>query len=119
MKKGFFEGQDFGSQKFKALMPEFYPTNYQEYIKQETILLKQKLAGVKTVLEAGVGIGRIIPEIAPLVEEFVGIDNADLMLSEAQKQASKFPNVKIIKGYLESLSTIFPRNHFERSICIA
>ena len=30
--KNFFEGKDFRGQSFKALMPEFYPLEYKEYI---------------------------------------------------------------------------------------
>jgi len=118
MKDKFFEGADFKDKKFKALLPEFYPLEYQKYIEEETGLLKKQLSGAERVLEAGVGVGRIIPEIAPLVNEFVGIDNADLMLAEARKIAKKFPNVKIIRGDLETLGTIFPEDYFDYSLCI-
>jgi len=56
--------------------------------------------------------------LAPIVKEFVGIDNADLMLEESSKVAQKFRNVRIVRGDLENLSKIFPNNHFDFSICV-
>ena len=118
MKEEFFEGKDFEGGDFKALMPRYYPPKYKKYIEEETELLKLKLKGANRILEAGVGIGRIIPDIAPIVKEFVGIDNADLMLKKSQEVANKFSNVKIIKGELENLSKLFPRKHFDFSLCV-
>lgn len=116
--KGFFEGKDFEKSEFKALMPKYYPSRYKKYIKQETKLLKKKVKGANRVLEAGVGIGRLIPELAPVVGEFIGIDNADLMIKRSLEVAKDFNNVKIIKGNLEGLSKLFPENYFDFSICV-
>jgi ubiquinone/menaquinone biosynthesis C-methylase UbiE len=118
MKDEFFEGKDFEGGEFKALMPKYYPLKYKKYIEEETELLKLKLKGTNRILEAGVGIGRLIPEIAPIVKEFVGIDNADLMLKKSQEVAKQFSNVKIMKGELENLSKLFPQNHFDFSLCV-
>lgn len=114
----FFEGKDFQDTPFKALMPKYYPIEYQEYIRQETELLKEKISWSDKVLEAGVGIGRLIPETSPLVKEFIGIDNANRMLEEAEKIAKDFPNVKIIHGNLEGIKEIFPRKYFDFSLCV-
>ena len=118
MKEGFFEGKDFGKGEFKALMPEHYPPKYQEYIKEETEFLQKKVKGAKRILEAGVGTGRLIPRLAPIVDEFIGVDDADLMLKKSQEVAKKFSNVKIIKGELENLSNIFPEDYFDFSLCV-
>ena len=118
MKDEFFEGKDFEGEEFKALMPKYYPSKYKKYIDEETALLKLKLKGSNRILEAGVGIGRLIPDIAPIVKEFVGIDNADLMLKKSQELTKKFSNVEIIKGELENLSELFPNNHFDFSLCV-
>lgn len=116
--KKFFEGKDFKWSPFKALMPIYYPLEYQEYINQEIKLLKEKIGWSDKVLEAGIGIGRLIPEIAPLVKEFIGIDNANRMVKESTKIAKDFSNVKIIHGNLEKLSNIFPKKYFDFSLCI-
>lgn len=116
--RNFFEGRDFQDSPFKALIPEYYPPEYQEYIRQETALLKEKVRGANKVLEAGVGIGRLIPELAPLVGEFVGVDGAQRMLTESQKKAKQYQNVKIQKVRLEDLSRTFPERHFDHSLCI-
>lgn len=118
MKEGFFEGKDFGKGKFKALMPEYYPPKYKRYIREETELLKKKVKGARSILEAGIGTGRLIPKLAPLVKEFIGIDNADLMLKKSRDVAKRFPNVKILKGDLEKLSERFPNNYFDFSLCV-
>ncbi len=99
-------------------MPKYYPPKYKKYIEEETELLKLKLKGASRILESGVGIGRLIPELAPIVKEFVGMDNADLMLIKSQEAAKKFSNVKIIKGELENLNTLFPQKHFDFSLCV-
>jgi SAM-dependent methyltransferase len=118
MKEKFFEGKDFEGKEFKALIPKYYPRKYKQYIKEETKLLKYKIKGSKRVLEAGIGIGRLIPELAPLVNEFVGIDNAKLMLKESNKVARNFKNVKIVKGNIEDISKIFKKNYFDFSLCV-
>ena len=118
MKDNFFEGKDFKEGKFKALIPKYYPEKYKKYIKEETGLLKLKLRGSNIILEAGVGVGRLIPELAPIVKEFVGVDNSNLMLKKSQEVASNFSNVKIIKGDLEKLSKLFPQKYFDFSLCV-
>lgn len=114
----FFEGKDFEDGVFKALMPKFYPPEYQQYIEEETSILRERLAGAPRVLEAGVGIGRLVPELAPIIGEFIGVDNAQLMLKKAQEQSAKYKNVKIQKANLEELGTMYPQNHFTHSICV-
>ncbi|MFQ5648214.1 MAG: class I SAM-dependent methyltransferase [Candidatus Aenigmatarchaeota archaeon] len=119
MKKRFFEGGDYRAKDvFKALMPKYYPPKYKKYVEEETKLLKTKVKGANRVLEAGVGIGRLIPELAPLVREFVGIDNADLMLKKSGKAAKGFPNVRIVRGNMEELDKMFPENYFDFSLCV-
>lgn len=118
MEDKFFEGADFKDEEFKALIPKYYPEKYKRYIQEETQLLKIKIGNLDRVLEAGVGIGRLIPELAPLTKEFIGIDNADLMLKKSREVAKNFPNVKIINGNLEELGETFPEKFFDSSLCV-
>ncbi len=118
MKNTFFEGRDFEKKEFKALLPKYYPLKYKKYIQEETIILKSKLQGAHRIIEAGVGIGRLIPKLAPLVQELVGIDNADLMLRKSKEVATKYSNVKIIKENLENIGKLFPKKYFEFSFCV-
>lgn len=113
----FFEGEDFPGRPFKALMPKFYPPEYQEYIRQETVLIEEKLRGKGKILEAGVGIGRLIPIIAPLVKEVIGIDKAGLMVEQSQEVSKAFNNVTIVKFELEKLTSVFPAGSFDATIC--
>ena len=117
-KENFFKGEDYKGEEFKALIPKYYPLKYQKYIQEETELLKSKLKGADKILEAGVGIGRLIPELAPIVKEFVGIDNANLMLKKSEEIARNFKNVKIIKGNLEELNKVLSGDYFEYSLCV-
>src|SRR3989338_3330274 len=116
MKDKFFEGADFKG-KFKALIPEYYPAEYRRYIKEEKTLLQRKVRGANRVLEAGVGIGRLIPYLAPSVKKFVGVDNATLMLGEARRIAGHYKNVRIKKLSLETLASHFPGHYFDYSLC--
>lgn len=118
MRNDFFAGKDFSGTPFKALMPRYYPKEYQEYIKQETRLLKNEVSGKTSVLEAGVGNGRIIPAVAPKVKRLIGIDSSDVLLREAILKSKRYQNVQIINGYLENLGKIFPKSHFDLSLCI-
>lgn len=117
-KEKFFEGADFQKNDFKALMPKYYPTKYKKYIKEETKLLKKTVKGANRILEAGVGIGRLIPILSPLVKEFIGVDNAKLMLKRARESAKDFSNTKIIHGNLEEIEKLYPKDYFDYSLCI-
>ncbi len=117
MPTNFYDSDDFKNIDFKPLNPLYYPTEYQRYIKEETDLIKQHING-KTALEAGVGIGRLIPDLAPIAKEFVGIDNADLMLQNSKERAEGFSNVRLVKGDLENLSHLFPSKYFDVSLCV-
>ncbi len=118
MEDKFFGKEEYGKIIFKALTPKYYPVNYRKYIEEEKRLLKNKLKGAKRVLEAGIGIGRLIPELSPFVKEFVGVDHADLMIKKSKEVAKEFSNVKIVKGKLEDLNRLFPENYFEFSLCV-
>ena len=118
MGENFFEGKDFNGIDFKALIPKYYPGDYRAYIEEETNLLKSKVANSNKILEAGVGIGRLIPELAPIVTEFIGVDNAQLMLNESKMMARRFSNVKIVECDLEKIDQIFSKNYFDFSLCV-
>lgn len=118
MSNDFFEGADFENQPFKALKPEFYPPLYAAYIKEEEQLLREKIAGSGIVLEAGVGTGRLIPVVAPLVHTLVGIDIADRMLLEAKSVAELHQNVEILKCDISSVAQTFPSHHFDYTLCM-
>ncbi len=118
MRRGFFEGESYSTREFKALIPKYYPVSYQKYIKEETDLLVSRLKGSQRVLEAGVGLGRLIPKIAPFVKRLIGIDNSNFMVVNSLKVAKKFSNVEIIKGDIGNLSKIFSKNYFDHSLCV-
>jgi len=117
-KEKFFEGADFKDKEFMALMPKYYPVKYKKYIDEETRLFKKTVKGADRILEAGVGIGRLVPILSPLVKEFIGIDNAKLMLKRAKDVAKDFSNAKIIYGNLEKMGKLYPKNYFDYSLCI-
>lgn len=114
----FFESASYKDGIFKGLLPEYYPPKYQQYISEETALLKEKTKGAKRILEAGVGLGRLIPELAPQVQEFIGIDNAQFMLVKAREVARAYSNVKILDQDIENLSQLYPKEYFDYSLCV-
>ncbi|MBI2573666.1 class I SAM-dependent methyltransferase [Candidatus Woesearchaeota archaeon] len=118
MSNTFFEGTTYGSGKFKGLLPEYYPPKYRLYIEEETKLLLELVQNSKRILEAGVGIGRLIPVLAPVVKDFVGIDNAEYMIEKSKEVASHFPNVTIYKLEIEKAAEFFSPFYFEHTLCL-
>lgn len=114
----FFESSTYKDGVFKGLLPEYYPKKYQNYIKEEVVLLQQKVKGAKRILEAGVGIGRLIPKLAPLVDELVGIDDAQFMLNKSKAVAAAFLNVQIVEAKIEHLHKRYPAHYFDHSLCV-
>lgn len=114
----FFEGKDYEKGDFKPLTSKFYTPAYQRYIKEEELLVCTKVMGAKRVLEAGVGTGRMLRRLSPIVRQVVGVDNSQLMLEESRRVASRFRNVKIIEGNIEELGSMFPVNHFDFVLCL-
>ncbi len=118
VKKSLFDGKGYEKDIYRPLTPSVYPPKYQRYIKEETALLKQKLKGSESVLEAGVGIGRVMKDIAPLVKKFVGVDKSEFMIRTSKNVAKKYPNVTILKLDLENLSKKFRPHYFSYSLCL-
>lgn len=118
MDKDFFEGRYYKGKEFKGLMPKYYPEKYKKYIHEEVDLLKSKVNGANRILEAGVGMGRLIPHLAPLVKEMIGIEITKFMLEISKDVAKDFPNVKIIDEKIENVSNVFPENYFDYSLCV-
>jgi len=118
MVNNFFEGKDFNKEEFKPLNPRYYPKVYQDYIKEETALVQQIVRGSKRILDVGVGTGRMIPLYAPLVKEYIGIDNSNYMVSQASKYKKDFSNIKILKENIEDLNKVFPKQHFDYSLIL-
>ena len=52
----------------------------------------------KTVLEIGVGTGRIAVRVAPLCKEFTGIDISPKTIARAKEHLSEYNNVNLISG---------------------
>lgn len=55
-----------------------------------------RLSNEKSVLEIGVGTGRIAEKVAPLCSKFCGIDISPLTIIRAKENLFKFNNVKLI-----------------------
>ena len=114
----FFEDHPHTGVGARLFDPAYYPDKYQCYLREETGLLQDKLRGPNTVLDAGVGTGRLIPTLAPLVNRYVGIDNADSMVEAAQVIARAFENVDIKSGDLMNLEGLFPAHPFDYCFCV-
>lgn len=64
---------------------------------------KMQLDNNKTVLEIGVGTGRIAIRVAPLCKEFTGVDISPKTISRAKEHLSKNNNVNLICGDFNEL----------------
>lgn len=77
--------------------PILYDADPRPFLKEE-VNFYQKLVdkfGSKTILELGVGTGRIFSKLLPIVDFGVGIDISKLMLDECQKACSSFDNYQL------------------------
>jgi ubiquinone/menaquinone biosynthesis C-methylase UbiE len=79
--------------------PVFDPPQLKEYMGKwdgEPFIQKLELTKEKTVLEIGVGTGRIALKTAPLCRSFCGIDISPKTVTRAKENLSSLPNVNLI-----------------------
>lgn len=69
------------------------------------------LDGTKSVLEIGVGTGRLALKVAPQCKEFCGIDISPKTIKKAKENLQEFDNVTLLLGDIEKYS-------FDRSFYI-
>lgn len=77
------------------------PQPLKEYMNKwdgQLFIDKMQLDSNKTVLEIGVGTGRIAIRVAPLCKEFTGIDISPKTIVRAKEHLSKYNNVNLICG---------------------
>ncbi len=74
----------------------------------------------KSVLEIGVGTGRLAIRVAPLSKEFVGIDVSPKTVARARENFKEFANakilcadIKILKQYETAFAYIFVASNME------
>lgn len=81
--------------------PVLDPPILQAYMKQwdgDTFLDMLQLTKEKTVLEIGVGTGRLALQTAPKCNDFYGIDLSSKTIARAKQHLSSFPHVHLIHG---------------------
>jgi SAM-dependent methyltransferase len=67
---------------------------------QYTREILERFVGLRpndVVLEIGCGVGRLAPEIAPRVAQWVGTDISSNMLEHAQRRLSGLPNIRLVE----------------------
>jgi len=78
----------------------------------EIIAKKLDLTGNDTVLEVGVGVGRLARHIAPLVREFHGVDISPNMIRHARERCRDLNNIFLYAHPSSDLS-LFPSQKFD------
>jgi len=79
--------------------PVYDPEPLKKYMDQwdgQVFIDAMKLDKTKTVLEVGVGTGRLALKTAPLCKEFVGVDISPKTIERAIYNLSQFKNAKLI-----------------------
>ena len=70
--------------------------NYMDKWDGQDFIDKMKLDKTKSVLEIGVGTGRLAVRVAPVCKHFTGIDMSSETAKRAEENLKEFDNVKII-----------------------
>ena len=81
--------------------PVHDPEPLQDYMNKwdgAVFIEQMRLDKVKTVLEIGVGTGRLAVRTAPMCGEFYGVDISPKTIGRAKENLAGFPNVKLICG---------------------
>lgn len=79
--------------------PVYDTASLQEYMNKwdgQVFVDSMKLDKHKTVLEIGIGTGRLAFKTIPLCKKFYGIDLSQKTIERATHNLSKYPNVKLI-----------------------
>lgn len=79
--------------------PVYDPESLQKYMNKwdgQVFVDSMKLDKHKTVLEIGVGTGRLALKTIPLCNKFFGIDISQKTVEKATHNLSQYPNVKLI-----------------------
>ncbi len=95
-----------------------YPKLHHECLEKELKLALDFVAGSTSLLDVGCGNGRAVPDFAPIVKEYVGIDINKEFIEQAEKLTETFGNVRFIQANAEKLLDIFPRNSFQRAVAL-
>ena len=95
-----------------------YPKAYQKLLNREIELASKFISGSSSVLDIGCGNGRLTEKLAPLVDEYVGIDINKKYLDAAKRKSRKLTNVKFIHVNAEKLIGTFEEDRFQKSIAL-
>ncbi|MBU0530652.1 MAG: class I SAM-dependent methyltransferase [Candidatus Aenigmatarchaeota archaeon] len=95
-----------------------YPDIHQRFLEKEMKLTIRFVKNSKGVLDVGCGIGRMIPSIANIVKDYVGIDTNKTYLKIARERSKKFTNVKVIEQDVHKLSNTFKPESFDKAIAL-
>lgn len=87
--------------------PVFDPQTLKEYMDKwdgKAFLDALTLDDTKSVLEIGVGTGRLALKIAPQCKEFYGIDISPKTIKKAKENLQEFDNITLLLGDIEKYS---------------
>ena len=89
--------------------PVFDPQPLKEYMDKwdgKAFLDALTLDDTKSILEIGVGTGRLALKIAPQCKEFYGIDISSKTIKRAKENLQEFDNVTLLLGDIEKYSFV-------------
>lgn len=101
----------------QAMHFDHFPKEYIAALKLEEELARNFVAGSKNLLDAGCGIGRIVPVIIDLVDSYTGIDKDYSVLNVARAN-SNYSNARFLEMDVSRIYSEFGKDFFDRSICL-
>jgi len=104
--------------KKSALEIDKFPKTYQEYLKKELEIVRELVKGRGSILDVGCGNGRAIPQIAPIVDKYTGIDIDQNIIGEAREVSNKYPNASVLVLDMLGLSKKFGEGSFDITVSL-
>lgn len=106
--------RNFNAPQYKELFEDWDDPIIKAHEEDEYRLLHGiKNLAQKTIVDCGVGYGRILSTVAPKVKKIVGIEINKNMFGELKRRAGYYSNVEVILGDMTNLSAILETEKIE------
>jgi len=100
---------------YKQLVERTKDPHLREIMKREKLHIREWVSDIKsrTFIDAGAGIGRLLPFLSRLAYDVVAVEINPRVIEELRKRAKPYKNVTVIHGDVVELDKLLDRNGIE------